>query len=162
MNNLRDKKSNPVITLIAVVISLFFLPAIAAGLGTMGEIYIDGLRELPSFGIKAISVAIWMLLVAYLMCCFMKAKKDFIRLPAKLTLIGAVLLPMISSFNNVVTTMSSPDVSTRTDFHAALIKGLDTMESEFMFIVPALLCVIASIMLAVGMINILRNRYMGR
>lgn len=33
MNNLRDKKSNPVITLIVVVISLFFLPAIAAGLG---------------------------------------------------------------------------------------------------------------------------------
>lgn len=94
MNNLRDKKSNPVITLIAVVISLFFLPAIAAGLGTMGEIYIDGLRELPSFGIKAISVAIWMLLVAYLMCCFMKSKKDFIRLPAILTFIGTVLLPL--------------------------------------------------------------------
>lgn len=103
-----------------------------------------------------------MLVVAYLMCRIMKAKKDFIRVPAKLTLIGAVLLPLISSFNNVVTTMSSPDVSTRTDFHAALIKGLDTMESEFMFIVPALLCAIASIMLTVGMINILRNRYIGR
>ncbi|HFN4413756.1 TPA: hypothetical protein ACHFYU_004766 [Escherichia coli] len=94
MNNLRDKKSNPVITLIAVVISLFFLPAIAAGLGTMGEIYIDGLRELPSFGIKAISVAIWMLLVAYLMCCFMKAKKDFIRLPA--------ILGCVWETNNIV------------------------------------------------------------
>ena len=68
MNNLRDKKSNPVITLIVVVISLFLLPAIVAGLGTMGVIYIDGLRELPSFCIKAISVAIWMLVVAYLMC----------------------------------------------------------------------------------------------
>lgn len=44
MNNLRDKKSNPVITLIVVVISLFLLPAIVAGLGTMGVIYIDGLR----------------------------------------------------------------------------------------------------------------------
>lgn len=161
MNNLRDKKSNPVITLIAVVISLFFLPAIAAGLGTMGEIYIDGLRELPSFGIKAISVAIWMLLVAYLMCCFMKAKKDFIRLPAILTFIGTVLLPFVSSFQKMMI-ISDSDVSTKATFLSKVTEGLGTMKSGFMFIVPALLCAIASIMLAVGMINILRNRYMGR
>ncbi len=159
MNNLRDKKSNPVITLIVVVISLFFLPAIAAGLGTMGEIYIDGLRELPSFGIKAISVAIWMLLVAYLMCCFMKAKKDFIRLPAILTFIGTVLLPFVSSFQKM---MIISGCFHQSAFLSKVTEGLGTMKSGFMFIVPALLCAIASIMLAVGMINILRNRYMGR
>ncbi|WP_252390540.1 hypothetical protein [Escherichia coli] len=98
MNKLSDKYSNPVFTVIAIVIFFFFLPAIGAVLGSMGEIYIDGLRELPSFGMKAIIVAIWMLVVAYLMCRLMKAEKDFIRVPAILTLIGAVLLPLTRIF----------------------------------------------------------------
>ncbi|EBJ4080746.1 hypothetical protein D0V71_24745 [Salmonella enterica] len=158
MNKLSDKSSNPVFTVIAIVIFFFFLPAIGAALGTTGEIYIEGLRELPSFGVKAIIVAIWMLVVAYLMCHLMKAKKDFIRVPAILTLIGAVLLPLTSSFQNMMT-ISDPDVSTRTDFYAKAIEGLETIKNGIMFIAPALLCAISSIILAVGMINILRKRY---
>ncbi|EGP6736762.1 hypothetical protein I0J43_003677 [Salmonella enterica] len=42
MNKLSDKSSNPVFTVIAIVIFFFFLPAIGAVLGTTGEIYIDG------------------------------------------------------------------------------------------------------------------------
>lgn len=140
------------------MIFFFFLPAIGAALGTTGEIYIDGLRELPSFGMKAIIVSIWMLIVAYLMCRLMKAEKDFIRIPAILTLIGAVLLPLTSSFQNVMT-ISDPDVSTRTDFYAKAIEGLETIKNGIMFIAPALLCAISSIILAVGMISILRKRY---
>ncbi|EDH2376019.1 hypothetical protein GC549_14400 [Salmonella enterica] len=158
MNKLSDKSSNPVFTVIAIVIFFFFLPAIGAALGTTGEIYIEGLRELPSFGVKAIIVAIWMLVVAYLMCHLMKAKKDFIRVPAILTLIGAVLLPLTSSFQNMMT-ISDPDVSTRTDFYATSIEGLETIKNGIMFIAPALLCAISSIILAVGMISILRKRY---
>ncbi|EME5919327.1 TPA: hypothetical protein KET62_004440 [Escherichia coli] len=158
MNKLSDKYSNPVFTVIAIVIVFFFLPAIGAVLGTMGEIYIDGLRELPSFGVKAIIVSIWMLVVAYLMCRLMKAEKDFIRIPAILTVIGVVLLPLASSFQNVMT-ISDPDVSTRTDFYAKSIEGLETMRNGIMFIAPALLCAISSIILAVGMISILRKRY---
>lgn len=158
MNKLSDKSSNPVFTVIAIVIFFFFLPAIGAALGTTGEIYIEGLRELPSFGVKAIIVAIWMLVVAYLMCHLMKAKKDFIRVPAILTLIGAVLLPLTSSFQNMMT-ISDPDVSPRTDFYAKAIEGLETIKNGIMFIAPALLCAISSIILAVGMINILRKRY---
>ncbi|EEL9767960.1 TPA: hypothetical protein ACKE98_004546 [Citrobacter koseri] len=158
MNKLSDKSSNPVFTVIAIVIFFFFLPAIGAALGTTGEIYIEGLRELPSFGVKAIIVAIWMLVVAYLMCHLMKAKKDFIRVPAILTLIGAVLLPLTSSFQNMMT-ISDPDVSTRTDFYAKSIEGLETIKNGIMFIAPALLCAISSIILAVGMISILRKRY---
>lgn len=158
MNKLSDKSSNPVFTVIAIVIFFFFLPAIGAALGTTGEIYIEGLRELPAFGAKAIIVAIWMLVVAYLMCHLMKAKKDFIRVPAILTLIGAVLLPLTSSFQNMMT-ISAPDVSTRTDFYAKAIEGLETIKSGIMFIAPALLCAISSIILAVGMISILRKRY---
>ncbi|MGW8166068.1 hypothetical protein ACWGXC_21510, partial [Klebsiella pneumoniae] len=126
MNKLSDKYSNPVFTVIAIVIFFFFLPAIGAALGTMGEIYIDGLRELPSFGMKAIIVSIWMLVVAYLMCRLMKAEKDFIRIPAILTLIGAVLLPLTSSFQNELT-ISDPDVSTRTNFYAKAIEGAETL-----------------------------------
>ncbi|EAP9249373.1 hypothetical protein ES841_23195 [Salmonella enterica] len=158
MNKLSDKYSNPVFTVIAIVIFFFFLPAIGAVLGTMGEIYIDGLRELPSFGMKAIIVSIWMLVVAYLMCSLMKAEKDFIRIPAILTLIGAVLLPLTSSFQNVMT-ISDPDVSTRTDFYAKSIEGLETIKNGIMFIAPGLLCVISVIILAIGMTQILRNRY---
>ncbi|EAB3593943.1 MULTISPECIES: hypothetical protein [Enterobacteriaceae] len=158
MNKLSDKSSNPVFTVIAIVIFFFLLPAIGAVLGTTGEIYIDGLRELPSFGMKAIIVSIWMLVVAYLMCRLMKAEKDFIRIPAILTLIGAVLLPLTSSFQNVMT-ISDPDVSTRTDFYAKAIEGLETIKNGIMFIAPALLCAISSIILAVGMISILRKRY---
>ncbi|EIO6737220.1 hypothetical protein LQ308_004372 [Salmonella enterica] len=158
MNKLSDKYSNPVFTVIAIVIFFFFLPAIGAVLGTTGEIYIDGLRELPSFGMKAIIVSIWMLVVAYLMCRLMKAEKNFIRIPAILTLIGAVLLPLTSSFQNVMT-ISDPDVSTRTDFYAKAIEGLETIKNGIMFIAPALLCAISSIILAVGMISILRKRY---
>ncbi|HFK3227998.1 TPA: hypothetical protein ACGZOD_005028 [Klebsiella pneumoniae] len=158
MNKLSDKSSNPVFTVIAIVIFFFFLPAIGAALGTTGEIYIEGLRELPSFGVKAIIVAIWMLVVAYLMCHLMKAKKDFIRVPAILTLIGAVLLPLTSSFQNMMT-ISDPDVSTRTDFYAKSIEGLETIKNGIMFIAPALLCAISSIILAVGMISIFRKRY---
>lgn len=158
MNKLSDKSSNSVFTVIAIVIFFFFLPAIGAVLGTTGEIYIDGLRELPSFGMKAIIVSIWMLVVAYLMCRLMKAEKDFIRIPAILTLIGAVLLPLTSSFQNVIT-ISDPDVSTRTDFYAKAIEGLETIKNGIMFIAPALLCAISSIILAVGMISILRKRY---
>ncbi|EHQ2592170.1 hypothetical protein ACE1P8_004387 [Salmonella enterica] len=158
MNKLSDKSSNPIFTVIAIVIFFFFLPAIGAALGTTGEIYIEGLRELPSFGVKAIIVAIWMLVVAYLMCHLMKAKKDFIRVPAILTLIGAVLLPLTSSFQNMMT-ISDPDVSTRTDFYAKSIEGLETIKNGIMFIAPALLCAISSIILAVGMISILRKRY---
>ncbi|EAS2903200.1 hypothetical protein DTC83_21900 [Salmonella enterica] len=158
MNKLSDKSSNPVFTVIAIVIFFFFLPAIGAALGTTGEIYIEGLRELPSFGVKAIIVAIWMLVVAYLMCHLMKAKKNFIRVPAILTLIGAVLLPLTSSFQNMMT-ISDPDVSTRTGFFAKSIEGLETIKNGVMFIAPALLCVISSIILAVGMISILRKRY---
>ncbi|EBO3672024.1 MULTISPECIES: hypothetical protein [Enterobacterales] len=158
MNKLSDKSSNSVFTVIAIVIFFFFLPAIGAVLGTTGEIYIDGLRELPSFGMKAIIVSIWMLVVAYLMCRLMKTEKDFIRIPAILTLIGAVLLPLTSSFQNVMT-ISDPDVSTRTDFYAKAIEGLETIKNGIMFIAPALLCAISSIILAVGMISILRKRY---
>ncbi|HFW3409441.1 TPA: hypothetical protein ACIBHE_003573 [Salmonella enterica subsp. enterica serovar Chailey] len=158
MNKLSDKYSNPVFTVIAIVIFFFFLPAISAALGTMGEIYIDGLRELPSFGMKAIIVSIWMLVVAYLMCRLMNVEKDFIRIPAILTLIGAVLLPLTSSFQNVMT-ISDPNVSTRTDFYAKSIEGLETIKNGIMFIAPALLCTISSIILAVGMIGILRKRY---
>lgn len=158
MNKLSDKSSNSVFTVIAIVIFFFFLPAIGAVLGTTGEIYIDGLRELPSFGMKAIIVSIWMLVVAYLMCRLMKAEKDFIRIPAILTLTGAVLLPLTSSFQNVMT-ISDPDVSTRTDFYAKAIEGLETIKNGIMFIAPALLCAISSIILAVGMISILRKRY---
>lgn len=158
MNKLGDKYSNPVFTVIAIVIFFFFLPAIGAALGTMGEIYIDGLHELPSFGMKAIIVSIWMLVVAYLMCRIMKAEKDFIRIPAILTLIGSVLLPLTSSFQNAMT-ISDPDVSTRTDFYAKAIEGADTLKNGIMFIAPALLCAISSIILAVGMISILRKRY---
>ncbi|HAZ8606159.1 hypothetical protein R9Q03_01890 [Escherichia coli] len=158
MNKLSDKYSNPVFTVIAIVIFFFFLPAIGAALGTMGEIYIDGLRELPSFGMKAIIISIWMLVVAYLMCRLMKAEKDFIRIPAILTLIGAVLLPLTNSFQNVMA-ISDPDVSTRTDFYAKSIEGLETIKNGIMFIAPALLCAISSIILAVGMISILRKRY---
>ena len=158
MNKLSDKSSNPVFTVITIVIFFFFLPAIGAALGTTGEIYIEGLRELPSFGMKAIVVSIWMLVVAYLMCNLMKAKKDFIRVPAILTLIGAVLLPLTSSFQNMMT-ISDPDVSTRTDFYAKAIEGLETIKNGIMFIAPALLCAISSIILAVGMISILRKRY---
>ncbi|HBA8604302.1 TPA: hypothetical protein J1145_004127 [Escherichia coli] len=158
MNKLSDKSSNPVFTVIAIVIFFFFLPAIGAVLGTTGEIYVDGLRELPSFGMKAIVVAIWMLVVAFLMCHLMKAKKDFIRVPAILTLIGAVLLPLTSSFQNMMT-IPDPDVPTRTDFYARAIEGLETIKNGIMFIAPALLCAISSIILAVGMISILRKRY---
>ncbi|ELW8788156.1 hypothetical protein SIM42_004717 [Salmonella enterica] len=158
MNKLSDKSSNPVFTVITIVIFFFFLPAIGAALGTTGEIYIEGLRELPAFGVKAIIVAIGMLVVAYLMCHLMKAKKDFIRVPAILTLIGAVLLPLTSSFQNMMT-IPDPDVSTRTDFYAKAIEGLETIKNEIMFIAPALLCAISSIILAVGMISILRKRY---
>ncbi|EAB5610779.1 hypothetical protein ECA96_23940 [Salmonella enterica subsp. enterica] len=158
MNKLSDKYSNPVFTVIAIVIFFFFLPAIGAVLGTMGEIYIDGLRELPSFGMKAIIVAIWMLVVAYLMCHLMKAEKDFIRLPAIMTFIGVFLLPLTSSFQNVMT-ISDPEVSTRTDVLAKAIEGLDAIKSGIMFIAPALLCAIASIILAVGMTKILLKRY---
>ncbi|HGL4146358.1 TPA: hypothetical protein ACKE1R_004474 [Citrobacter koseri] len=158
MNKLSDKSSNPVFTVIAIVICFFFLPAIGAALGTTGEIYIEGLRELPSFGMKAIVVSIWMLVVAYLMCHLMKAKKDFIRVPAILTLIGAVLLPLTSSFQNMMT-ISDSDVSTRTDFYATAIEGLETIKNGIMFIAPALLCAISSIILAAGMISILRKRY---
>ncbi|EAZ4600994.1 TPA: hypothetical protein ISA44_003798 [Escherichia coli] len=158
MNKLSDKSSNPVFTVIAIVIFFFFLPAIGAVLGTTGEIYIDGLRELPSFGMKAIIVSIWMLVVAYLMCRLMKAEKDFIRIPAILTLIGAVLLPLTSSFQNVMT-ISAPDDSSRTDFIAKSIEGMETIIRSIMFIAPALLCTISSIILAVGMISILRKRY---
>lgn len=158
MNKLSDKYSNPVFTVIAIVIFFFFLPAIGAALGTMGEIYIDGLRELPSFGMKAIIISIWMLVVAYLMCRLMKAEKDFIRIPAILTLIGAVLLPLTNSFQNVMA-ISDPDISTRTDFYAKSIEGLETIKNGIMFIAPALLCAISSIILAVGMISILRKRY---
>lgn len=158
MNKLSDKYSNPVFTVIAIVIFFFFLPAIGAALGTMGEIYIDGLRELPSFGMKAIIVSIWMLVVAYLMCRLMKAEKDFIRIPAILTLISAVLLPLTSSFQNELT-ISDPDVSTRTNFYAKAIEGAETLQNGIMFIAPALLCAISSIILAVGMISILRKRY---
>lgn len=158
MNKLSDKYSNPVFTVIAIVIFFFFLPAIGAALGTMGEIYIDGLRELPSFGMKAIIISIWMLVVAYLMCRLMKAEKDFIRIPAILTLIGAVLLPLTNSFQNVMA-ISDPDVSTRTDFYAKSIEGLETIKNGIMCIAPALLCAISSIILAVGMISILRKRY---
>ncbi|EFJ3332167.1 hypothetical protein G5I68_003046 [Escherichia coli] len=158
MNKLSDKSSNPVFTVIAIMIFFFFLPAIGAVLGTTGEIYIDGLRELPSFGMKAIIVSIWMLVVAYLMCRLMKAEKDFIRIPAILTLIGAVLLPLTNSFQNVMA-MPDPDVSTRTDFYAKSIEGLGTIKNGIMFIAPALLCAISSIILAVGMISILRKRY---
>ncbi|HGA5515546.1 TPA: hypothetical protein ACIS0C_003699 [Salmonella enterica subsp. enterica serovar Wangata] len=157
MNKLSDKYSNPVFTVIAIVIFFFFLPAIGAVLGSMGEIYIDGLRELPSFGMKAIIVAIWMLVVAYLMCRLMKAEKDFIRVPAILTLIGAVLLPLTRSFQNVMT-ISAPDDSSRTDFIAKSIEGMETIIRSIMFIAPALLCTISSIILAVGMISILRKR----
>ncbi|HFI1608888.1 TPA: hypothetical protein ACGPKZ_004277, partial [Enterobacter hormaechei] len=101
---------------------------------------------------------IWMLVVAYLMCRLMKAEKDFIRIPAILTLIGAVLLPLTSSFQNVMT-ISDPHVSTRTDFYAKAIEGLETIKNGIMFIAPALLCAISSIILAVGMISILRKRY---
>ncbi|EER3676389.1 hypothetical protein F8Y52_003677, partial [Escherichia coli] len=152
MNKLSDKSSNPVFTVIAIVIFFFFLPAIGAVLGTTGEIYIDGLRELPSFGMKAIIVSIWMLVVAYLMCRLMKAEKDFIRIPAILTLIGAVLLPLTSSFQNVMT-ISAPDDSSRTDFIAKSIEGMETIIRSIMFIAPALLCTISSIILAVGMIS---------
>ncbi|MGU5057634.1 hypothetical protein MAX39_22855, partial [Escherichia coli] len=138
-----DKSSNPVFTVIAIVIFFFFLPAIGAVLGTTGEIYIDGLRELPSFGMKAIIVSIWMLVVAYLMCRLMKAEKDFIRIPAILTLIGAVLLPLTSSFQNVMT-ISAPDDSSRTDFIAKSIEGMETIIRSIMFIAPALLCTISS------------------
>ncbi|EFD8465917.1 hypothetical protein CO570_004390 [Escherichia coli] len=158
MNKLSDKSSNPVFTVIAIVIFFFFLPAIGAVLGTTGEIYIDGLRELPSFGMKAIVVSIWMLVVAYLMCHLMKAKKDFIRIPAILTLIGAVLLPLTNSFQKVMA-IPNPDVSTRTDFYAKSIEGLETIKNGIMFIAPALLCAISSIILAVGMISILRKHY---
>lgn len=158
MNKLSDKYSNPVFTVIAIVIFFFFLPAIGAVLGSMGEIYIDGLRELPSFGMKAIIVAIWMLVVAYLMCRLMKAEKDFIRVPAILTLIGAVLLPLTRSFQNVMT-ISAPHDSSRTDFIAKSIEGMETIIRSIMFIAPALLCTISSIILAVGMISILRKRY---
>ncbi|EJD8466992.1 hypothetical protein NR488_004471 [Salmonella enterica] len=158
MNKLSDKSSNPVFTVIAIVIFFFFLPAIGAVLGTTGETYIDGLRELPSFGMKAIIVSIWMLVVAYLMCRLMKAEKDFIRIPAILTLIGAVLLPLTSSFQNVMT-ISAPDDSSRTDFIAKSIEGMETIIRSIMFIAPALLCTISSIILAVGMISILRKRY---
>lgn len=158
MNKLSDKSSNPVFTVIAIMIFFFFLPAIGAVLGTTGEIYIDGLRELPSFGMKAIIVSIWMLVVAYLMCRLMKAEKDFIRIPAILTLIGAVLLPLTNSFQNVMA-MPDPDVSTRTDFYATATEGLETIKNGIMFIAPALLCAISSIILAVGMISILRKRY---
>ncbi|EKP9113634.1 TPA: hypothetical protein OR378_004567 [Escherichia coli] len=158
MNKLSDKSSNPVFTVIAIVIFFFFLPAIGAVLGTTGEIYIDGLRELPYFGMKAIIVSIWMLVVAYLMCRLMKAEKDFIRIPAILTLIGAVLLPLTSSFQNVMT-ISAPDDSSRTDFIAKSIEGMETIIRSIMFIAPALLCTISSIILAVGMISILRKRY---
>lgn len=157
MNKLSDKYSNPFFTVIAIVIFFFFLPAIGAVLGTMGEIYIDGLRELPSFGMKAIIVSIWMLVVAYLMCRLMKVEKDFIRIPAILTLIGAVLLPLTSSFQNVMT-ISEPDVSTRTDFYAKATEGLETIKSGIMYIAPGLLCVISVIILAIGMTKILRNR----
>ncbi len=88
----------------------------------------------------------------------MNAQKDFIRIPAILTVIGAVLLPVTSSFQNVMT-RSDPDVSTRTDFYAKSIEGLETMKNRIMFIAPALLCAISSIILAVGMIGILRKRY---
>lgn len=158
MNKLSDKYSNPFFTVIAIVIFFFFLPAIGAVLGTMGEIYIDGLRELPSFGMKAIIIAIWMLVVAYLMCCIMKAEKDFIRIPAILTLIGAVLLPLTSSFQNVMT-ISDPNVSTRTNFYAKAIEGLETIKNGIMYIAPGLLCAISVIILAIGMTKILRKRY---
>ncbi|EFA4076040.1 hypothetical protein C5908_003885 [Escherichia coli O96] len=157
MNKLSDKYSNPVFTVIAIVIFFFFLPAIGTVLGRMGEIYIDGLCELPSFGMKTIIVAIWMLVVAYLMCRLMKAEKDFIRVPAILTLIGAVLLPLTRSFQNVM--ISAPDDSSRTDFIAKSIEGMETIIRSIMFIAPALLCTISSIILAVGMISILRKRY---
>lgn len=55
MNKLSDKSSNPVFTVIAIVIFFFFLPAIGAVLGTTGEIYIDGLREWGPLGKRKFS-----------------------------------------------------------------------------------------------------------
>lgn len=161
MNKNCGTYSNPVFTVIAILIFFFLLPGIGAGLGTLGEIYIDGMREVSSFGMKAIIAAIWMLVAAYLITLSMKADRDFIRLPGKLTLIGAVLLPLARSFQNAMT-ISDPEVSTPTNFITHAIEGLETIIRVIMFIAPALLCTISVIILSFGLTNILLKRYQSR
>lgn len=165
MDKLSNKYSNPIFTVIAVVIFFFFLPAIGAGLGTMGEIYIDGLHELPSFGMKAIIVSIWMLTVGYLLCHLMKADKSFMRIPAIMTLIGAVVLPLARSFQIAMTSSTLEDEIqtelTTKSINGMIdksIEGMETIIKGIIYIAPALLCTISVIILAVGLTKLFLRR----
>ncbi|SAG83741.1 Uncharacterised protein [Enterobacter hormaechei] len=165
MTKLKSKYSHNVIILITIAIFFFFLPAIGAVIGSLGDIYVRGLYELLSFGVKAIIVSLWMLAVGYLLCHLMKADKSFLRTPAIMTLIGAVLLPLVRSFQ-IVMTSSHQDENYQTELVTKSIngmidksiEGMETIVKGIMFIAPATLCITAVIFLAVGLTNLFLKR----
>lgn len=150
--------SDAVFTAVLTLFFLFFLPGLAASLGTMGIIYFDGLQELPPYALKAASAAVGMLAISTVMCAVLKADREFISWPLRLTLIGVVMLPFVRGSQKAFTLDPMDDAPT-TGWLVNAQAGLGAMAKGFIEIVPAALCTVSVVLLAVGLTRLIRARY---
>ncbi|MCL6336281.1 hypothetical protein EXT65_21035 [Pectobacterium carotovorum subsp. carotovorum] len=142
---------------IAAIIFLFILPGLLAGIGTMACAYIDGLQELPPFALKAASAAVGMLVISYSTCRFLNADKGFISWPAKLTLIGIICLPLVKGAKKTFTDVLVDDA--QTSIGLTHVQGaFSELSMLLMRIVPATLCTVSVVILAVGLMRLFRAR----
>lgn len=158
MNKMNLNSGDVVFTALLTVIFFICLPGLAGALGAMGGIYYDGLRELPPFGLKAASAALGMLAISYILCSFLKADRQFISWPFRLTLAGAILLPFARGSQQTFTPEPMDGAAT-TGPLANVQQALEELAKGFIDIVPATLCTVSVVMLAFGLTCLLRTRY---
>lgn len=151
------KYMDMVLIIIAAIVFLFILPGLLAGIGAMAAVYIDGLNELPPFALKAASAAVGMLLISYCACRFLKADKGFIRWPARLTFIGVICLPFANGAQNAFRGVLPDDAPTTAGL-ANVQEALASLSLLLMQILPATLCTVSVILLAVGLTLRFRDR----
>lgn len=158
MNKTNLSSYDVVFTALLTAIFFIILPGLVAALGTMAGIYFDGLRELPPFGLKAASAAVGMLAISYFLCSFLKADRQFMSWPFRLTLAGAILLPFARGSQQAFT-LEPMDNAATADRLVAIQQALEAIAKGFIEIVPAALCTVSVVMLAFGLTCLLRTRY---
>ncbi|ELS8927806.1 hypothetical protein R6G55_004520 [Salmonella enterica] len=153
--------SSNTITFLSVLnflLFLFILPGIIAGLGAVVIVYFDGLKGLPPVALKLAVASAGMMVVSYIICRYLRANREFIKLPLVLTSIGIVLLPLSDGILRFFNEPYQENIHQEVDLIAKLQKSLEGIVEGIMFIAPATLCAISIIILAFNLTSVVRAK----
>lgn len=135
-------------TIVVVLITFLFmliLPGLVAASGSILLIYFDALQALPPVATRLGFAAAGMIVVSLIVATYLKAQRDFIKLPALLTLTGIVLIPLQAGLTKA---FSSSEITKSPALMSSMQHYLDGTAHSILQIIPVVLLCLSLFLMA--------------